>query len=58
MKNNISKYFIYFISLIFTFPKKHFYNVEGVEMSHTPVDFGIPLGYWRSPPNNINVFYL
>jgi len=44
-------------SLIFTFPKKHFYNVEGVEMSHTPVDFGIPLGYWRSPPNSINVFY-
>ena len=44
-------------SLIFTFPKKHFYNVEGVEMSHTPVDFGIPLGYWRSPANNINVFY-
>ena len=26
-------------------------------MSHTPVDFGIPLGYWRSPPNSINVFY-
>ena len=43
--------------LIFTLPKKHFYNVEGVEMSHTPVDFGIPLGYWRSPPNSINVFY-
>jgi len=43
--------------LMFNFPKKHFYNVEGVERSHTPVDFGIPLGYWRSPPNSINVFY-
>jgi len=43
--------------LIFSFPKKHFYNVQGVEMSHTPVDFGVPLGAWRSPPNSINVFY-
>jgi isoquinoline 1-oxidoreductase beta subunit len=43
--------------LMFNFPKKHFYKVEGVEMSHTPVDFGVPLGYWRSPPNSINVFY-
>ena len=43
--------------LIFNLPKKHFYNVEGVEMSHTPVDFGVPLGAWRSPPNSINVFY-
>ena len=43
--------------LIFNFPKKHFYKVEGVKMSHYPVDFGVPLGYWRSPPNSINVFY-
>ena len=43
--------------LIFNIPKKHFYNLEGVKLSHTPVDFGVPLGYWRSPPNSINVFY-
>ena len=43
--------------LMFNFPKKHFYKVEGVKMSHTPVDFGVPLGAWRSPPNSINVFY-
>ncbi len=43
--------------LIFNFPKKHFYNLEGVKMSHTPVDFGVPVGAWRSPPNSINVFY-
>ena len=43
--------------LIFNIPKKHFYNLEGVKLSHTPVDFGVPLGNWRSPPNSINVFY-
>ena len=43
--------------IIFNFPKKHFYNLEGVKMSHTPIDFGVPVGAWRSPPNSINVFY-
>ena len=43
--------------LIFNFPKKHFYNIEQVERSHTPIDFGVPVGSWRSPPNIINVFY-
>jgi len=43
--------------IIFNFPKKHFYNLEGVKMSHTPIDFGVPTGAWRSPPNSINVFY-
>ena len=38
------------------FPK-HFYKVEGVELSHTSVDLGVPLGAWRAPPNSINVFY-
>ena len=36
---------------------KHFYKVEGVEVTHTPVDLGVPVGFWRSPPNSINVFY-
>jgi len=43
--------------IIFNLPKKHFYKVEGVKMSHTPVDFRVPVGSWRSPPNIINVFY-
>jgi isoquinoline 1-oxidoreductase beta subunit len=36
---------------------KHFYKVEGVEVTHTPVDLGVPVGFWRSPPNSLNVFY-
>ncbi len=35
----------------------HFYKVEGVDMTHTGVEFGVPLGPWRSPPNSLNVFY-
>ena len=35
----------------------HFYKVEGVNMTHSPVELGVPVGPWRSPPNSINVFY-
>ena len=37
---------------------KHFYKVEGIDMTHTGVDLGVPIGPWRAPPNSINVFYL
>ena len=36
---------------------KHFYDVEGVDVSHQPVELNVPIGPWRSPPNSINVFY-
>ncbi len=36
---------------------KHFYKVEGVDVSHSPVELGVPVGPWRAPPNSINVFY-
>jgi len=35
----------------------HFYKVEGVNMTHTGVELGVPTGFWRSPMNNLNVFY-
>ena len=35
----------------------HFYKVEGVETAHSPVELGVPVGAWRSPPNSLNVFY-
>ncbi len=35
----------------------HFYKVEGVNMTHTGVKLGVPTGFWRSPMNNLNVFY-
>jgi isoquinoline 1-oxidoreductase beta subunit len=41
----------------YTIFPKHFYKVEGVEMTHTGVEFGVPVGPWRSPPNSLNVFY-
>ena len=40
----------------YVFPD-HFYKVEGVNMTHSPVELGVPVGPWRSPPNSINVFY-
>ena len=36
---------------------KHFYKVEGVDVGHSPVQLGVPVGPWRAPPNSINVFY-
>ncbi|MEE3121124.1 MAG: molybdopterin cofactor-binding domain-containing protein [SAR324 cluster bacterium] len=35
----------------------HFYKVEGVNMTHTGLELGVPTGFWRSPMNNLNVFY-
>jgi isoquinoline 1-oxidoreductase beta subunit len=40
----------------YVFPD-HFYKVEGVNMTHSPVELGVPVGAWRAPPNSINVFY-
>lgn len=36
---------------------KHFYKVDGVDVGHSPVQLGVPVGPWRAPPNSINVFY-
>ena len=41
----------------YTIFPKHFYNVEGVNMTHTGVEFGVPVGAWRAPSNSQNVFY-
>ena len=30
----------------------HFYEVEGVDAKHSSVEFGVPVGAWRSPPNS------
>ena len=39
------------------FPVEPFVEVEGVDAKHSSVEFGVPVGAWRSPPNSINVFY-
>ena len=36
---------------------KHFYEIDGVNVTHSPVIFDVPIGPWRAPPNSINVFY-
>ena len=36
---------------------KHFYKVNVVDVGHSPVQLGAPVGPWRAPPNSINVFY-
>jgi len=36
---------------------KHFYEIDEVNVTHSPVIFGVPIGPWRAPPNSINVFY-
>jgi len=36
---------------------KHFYEIDGVNVKHSPVIFDVPIGPWRAPPNSINVFY-
>jgi len=36
---------------------KHFYSIEGVNVTHSPVDLGVPIGAWRAPINSTNVFF-